>query len=62
MTNEELIAEGKPLLKIGMGLNYGPLIAGNIGSDERMEYTVIGDTVNTVSRRMRPSFTALSVT
>lgn len=48
--NNELIAEGKKVLKIGMGLNYGPLIAGNIGSEERMEYTVIGDTVNTASR------------
>lgn len=48
--NEELRGEGLPPLKIGMGLNVGPLIAGNIGSEERMEYTVIGDTVNTASR------------
>jgi adenylate cyclase len=48
--NEELKAEGLPLLKIGMGLNYGTMISGNIGSDERMEFTVIGDTVNTASR------------
>lgn len=48
--NEELKAEGLPVLKIGMGLNRGPLVAGNIGSDLRMEYTVIGDTVNTASR------------
>lgn len=48
--NEQLISEGVPPIKIGMGLNYGPLVAGNIGSEERMEYTVIGDTVNTASR------------
>jgi hypothetical protein len=33
-----------------MGLNRGPLIAGNIGSNEKMEYTVIGDAVNLASR------------
>lgn len=48
--NAELINEGIKPLKIGMGLNFGPLISGNIGSEERMEYTVIGDTVNTASR------------
>jgi adenylate cyclase len=48
--NEKRIADGKDPLMIGMGLNMGPAVAGTIGSDERMEYTVIGNTVNTSSR------------
>lgn len=48
--NELRISRGQPALKIGMGLNSGDVIAGNIGSEEKMEYTVIGDTVNVASR------------
>lgn len=48
--NEKRISEHKNPLMIGMGLNMGPAVAGTIGSDERMEYTVIGNTVNTSSR------------
>jgi hypothetical protein len=48
--NQLRISRGQNALKIGMGLNVGPVIAGNIGSVEKMEYTVIGDTVNLASR------------
>lgn len=48
--NEARQGRGKIPIKIGMGAHYGEAISGTIGSDERMEYTVIGDTVNQASR------------
>jgi adenylate cyclase len=43
-------AEGRPRLDIGIGINSGDMIAGNIGSNAIMSYTVIGDAVNLGSR------------
>ena len=48
--NEDQAKRGGVHIRIGIGVHSGPLIAGNIGSDRKMEYTVIGDTVNIASR------------
>ena len=48
--NEKWTAEGRPALDIGIGVNSGEMIAGNIGSERIMSYTVIGDAVNLGAR------------
>ena len=48
--NRKREADGKELIRIGMGLNTGQLVAGYIGSSQTMSYSVIGDTVNTAAR------------
>jgi adenylate cyclase len=37
-------------IRVGLGLHYGPAVLGNVGTGEYLEFTVIGDTVNTASR------------
>lgn len=44
------ITEGKPKIDIGVGINTGEAFIGNVGTTNRFEYTVIGDTVNIASR------------
>ncbi len=48
--NERRRGRGKAPIEIAIGLHYGPVVVGNIGTDRRLEFAVLGDTVNVASR------------
>ena len=48
--NEALRAVIHEDIIVGIGINYGPIIAGNLGSDDRLSYSITGDAVNTAKR------------
>ncbi len=47
---EEWKSQGRQIFTVGMGLNTGEVVMGNLGSADRLNYTVIGDNVNTAAR------------
>jgi adenylate cyclase len=47
---QRLLAKGLPPIRWGIGINSGPAVVGNMGSRSRLQYTALGDTVNTAAR------------
>jgi len=62
--NEELAAAGKPQISVGIGLDTGEVVAGHVGSERRMEFTLIGVPVNNSAflSKVRPAKVLMSET
>ena len=48
--NEDLVSDGLPPLEMGIGINTGPVVVGNLGSEARTKYGIVGAVVNIASR------------
>src|SRR5437588_10220649 len=62
--NRELVEQGRPTIAVGMGLDTGDVVAGHVGSDDRMEFTLIGVPVNNSAylSKVRPARVLMSET
>jgi adenylate cyclase len=62
--NRELVESGRPAIAVGMGLDTGEVVAGHVGSDDRMEFTLIGVPVNNSAylSKIRPARVLISET